>query len=517
MDSPLSILTPQAPRPDRLPGRGPAAGAADTADEPGGFARALTVAAATRATPDAAAGPALGGADADANAAAVTTEAPAPDVVIPVATLLLRRALSPERGAEAARPDARGRAAVAGAAGGADLAVSDVVEPEAAAGKSPRPESADTSDTLASAGTNTALMQWMLQMAPQPPAPVAAQPPQPAESARVGLGRQDGAALLQQALPVGLLGRPESASRDTDTRSSGLGARTAGSGVSAVEFPGVATRPAGVLSAASPDAAAAQAAFPGHKPVDAVGAVPLPVAAAPSDAARVVDPLQPKASTASATSAADAQALLPSAAQSVAAAAVATSTASVTPAGSPVVAPAQTWIQTPVTQPGFSNEVVVELVRRVGQAEQGTQALTLHLNPVELGPVSVSIELNGSAARIEFGASEALTRHHLEAALPGLTEALRDEGVSLTHSGVHEASKESLAASAAGGQASGGTGSDGRQRGEALFDGRSGYGERAPRRETEVFSIDGRAAAGARAPVALVPSPGRAGRLDLFA
>lgn len=524
MDSPLSILTPQAPRTDRLSGHGPAAGQPDATAGPGGFARALTAAAATSTAPDAAAGPALGGAAvpgaaADASAAAVTAEAPAaatPDGAIPVATLLLRRALAdaramPERGAEAARPDAHGRAALAGAAGGADLAGSDVVEPDAAAGKSPRPESADASGTLASAGTNTALMQWMLQMAPQPPAPAAAQPPQPTESARVGLGRQDGAALLQTGLPAGLLGRPEPASRTTDTRASAPGARTADRGVSATEFPGLAIRPASMLSADAPDAAAVRAAFPSRTPVDAA----VSAATAPADAARVVDPLQPKALTASASSAADAQALLPAAAQS--AAATATPTAMVTPTGSPVVAPAQTWIQTPVTQPGFSDEVVVELVRRVGQAEQGTQALTLHLNPVELGPVSVSIELNGSAARIEFGASEALTRQHLEAALPGLTEALRDEGVSLTHGSVHEASKESLAAGAAGGQGSGGTGSDARQRGEALLDGQSGYGERAPRRETDVFSIDGRAVASGRTQAAPAPSSGRAGRLDLFA
>lgn len=217
----------------------------------------------------------------------------------------------------------------------------------------------------------------------------------------------------------------------------------------------------------------------------------------------------------STTAAADAQTQLPAAAQLAAMGAVPTS--SVVPAGAPMVAPAQTWIQTPVTQPGFSDEVVVELVRCVGQAEQGTQALTLHLNPAELGPVSVSIELTGSAARIEFGASEALTRHHLEATLPGLTEALRDEGVSLTHSGVHEASRESLAASAAGGQGADGAGSDARQRGEGLFDGRSGHGDRPPRRESEVFSLDGRAMAGTRAAASVAPPPGRAGRLDLFA
>jgi flagellar hook-length control protein FliK len=202
----------------------------------------------------------------------------------------------------------------------------------------------------------------------------------------------------------------------------------------------------------------------------------------------------------------------------VAAAAVAVPPTGVVMAqGSPVVAPAQTWIQTPVTQPGFSDAVVVELVRRVGQAEQGVQSVTLHLNPEALGPVSVSIELNGNAARIEFGASEALTRHHLEAALPGLTEALRHEGVSLTHSGVHEASKEALAANATEGQASGGAGSDPQQRGEALFDGRSGHGEHAPRRATAVFAVDGHTVTSTHVPTSLGPAPGRAGRLDLFA
>jgi flagellar hook-length control protein FliK len=207
-------------------------------------------------------------------------------------------------------------------------------------------------------------------------------------------------------------------------------------------------------------------------------------------------------------------------AQALIAAASAAATATVTPAGTPVVAPGQTWIQTPVTQPGFSDEVVVELVRRVGQAEQGPQSLTLHLNPVEMGPVSVSIELQGRDARIEFGASEALTRQHLEAALPGLAQALLEEGVSLAHGGVHEASRESLTAGAAGQGASGSTG-DGRSRGaESLQDGRSGQGDRAPRHETQMLSLDGRSVvAGGAAAVAdaLGPSPGRAGRLDLFA
>jgi flagellar hook-length control protein FliK len=515
MDSPLTILTPQTSRADRLPGRGPDAGAADAGGDPGGFARMMAAASIADA-PGASAVP-QGSSDAAAGAVAADTTK---DAATPVSPLLLRaladartdarpdlRVQSQRGEADASRMGARGRSGTAAVAGEADTASSDAVDPAAEASKPLGPERADAAGAAASPGAaQTSLMQWMLQMAPQPPAPVPAQSTQAAalsESARVGLGRQDGDSLLQSALPAGLLGRPELAGREVDDRGAARGARSARSGAPAAGF----SVDAGAAAASAVESPALAAALPRESVAQAAASV------GPTEFARPKDSAVPKDFATST----DIQALQPAAAQAAAATLVSTVSAN----GSPVVAPAQTWIQTPVTQPGFSDEVVVEMVRRVGQAEQGTQSVTLHLNPVELGPVSVSIELTGSAARIEFGASEALTRHHLEAALPGLAEALRDEGVSLTHGGVHEASKESLAIGAAGGQASGGSGgagSDTRQRGgEAFFDGRSGYGERAPRREAEVFSIDGRAVAGARAPDALGQATGRAGRLDLFA
>lgn len=188
--------------------------------------------------------------------------------------------------------------------------------------------------------------------------------------------------------------------------------------------------------------------------------------------------------------------------------------------GAPVAAPAQTWIQTPVTQPGFSDEVVVELVRRVGQSEQGLQTVTLHLNPQALGPVSVSIELSGPAARVDFGVSEALTRQHLEACLPGLAEALRAEGVVLVHGQVHEASPQALAEAAAGASTgSASTGSDARARGDAAMDGqgRSSSGERQDHREAAPVRSTDPAATGLHAPGVRGSVSGRAGHLDLFA
>ena len=391
---------------------------------------------------------------------------------------------------------------------------------------------ADATDPVATAAvatSGTALMQWMLQMAPPVATPVPAPVGTAAEPGTPGLGRQEGGALRQTAVPAGLAGRfelAELANQDKTARGDGAGR-------------------AGPLEAARANSASERGARPARDPglpgvdrkdVDRKGGALLATpAAAPAsisggghvpapqeDRGSSAGPLESTRGTARAPAEGGGAAAGPDP-QALLSAVPAVATPSATAGGSPVVAPAQTWIQTPVTQPGFSDEVVVELVRRAGQAEQGRQEVTLHLNPAEMGPVSVSIELHGSTARVEFSASEALTRHHLEAALPGLNEALRDEGLSLTHSRVHEASRESLAASAAGGPGSdptgsGGAGSDARARSDAFADARSGgYGERAPRRPADLFSVDGRAVGASREPLSIGPSPGRVGRLDLFA
>ncbi|MDZ7857645.1 flagellar hook-length control protein FliK [Sphaerotilus sp.] len=486
MESSLSLLPSQTSRAERPIGRARESEGADAAGDPGGFARALTEATSTEAAPD---GPAAAAAQEAGDRAAMPVQPGSAG-----ARTASHRVLD---GADAV--DAAGQ-------GGAQDAVA----------RSPlRPARADDGDPPAASDTASALVQWMMQLplAPQPPAAPVRGGPDPQGAAAQKLS-------ARSAMP---LDRSDPASREAGAAFAGVvmsGSREAGPGagkaVGTTTATGLGEGPSGVAipvkTGTWPDTgASAHRGEPASRPPLAMAAPGGAVAAA-AEGARAAIPSEPRGT---AVSASDVLAVLPSAAQAAAAAAAATAVA--TPAGSPVPAPGQTWIQTPVTQPGFSDEVVVALVRDVGQAEQGAHALTLHLNPEELGPVSVSIELQGTAARIAFTASEALTRHHLEAALPALTQALQDQGVSLTEGGVHEASKESLAASAAGSQTSGGTGSDARQRSDAPFDGRSGYGERAPRWETEVFSVDGRAMAESRAPLANGPSPGRAGRLDLFA
>jgi flagellar hook-length control protein FliK len=386
----------------------------------------------------------------------------------------------------------------------------------------------EANDLPTTVATSTSLMQWMLQMAPPPATPLPA-PLQTAaaatESGQLELGHQEGDAPLPTVTPAGVPGRFDLVVPDRDLRGNGSGRSGKPETTRAMSADGAnaGERTNGAGQSSGPnrrfEVPSARTA-PTEDTVAAAGVLMTPIAPK-SPSPGPVDPVRPTVQE-SAQAAGSAATLTPeglvSAAQAMASVTAATPVAMA--GASPVPAPAQTWIQTPVTQPGFSDEVVVELVRRAGQAEQGRQEVTLHLNPAELGPVAVSIELKGSTARIEFGASEALTRHHLEAALPGLAEALQDEGLSLTHSRVHEVSKEALAASAAGSgdpTGSGGAGSDARARSEAFADGRSGFGERAPRRSTEVFTVDGRSVATSPAPASLRPKPGRAGRLDLFA
>lgn len=538
MDASLLFLSPQGFGPDRVAGRGTDLGAGAAPEAPGLFARALSDATEAGSEPapvPVSASALAAGATGATDQGTAPTNLPMP-VSLPRSTQIQMQmqlplampssasalATSPTAGPPRAAPIGPGiqlpgpgastaaahRVALADVAGVTDDVVSAVL-PEPSSPTSPSSPVEDDQEIGARSGPDMALMQWMLQMVPQAPVPTTPTTPV-AEPSSARPGLQQGAAQPLAVLAAGLSGRPESGGRDGPApRDTARGGSASVAGAA-----GVLTRTAGLATLktlALTDSEVRRVDSPARATV--AGGTPA-VALAPSRMETVTS----NALSGWSAPTADTQTLSPAAAQAAAAAAAAP-TAVAASAGSPVSPSAQAWIRTPVTQPGFTNEVVVALVRDVSQAEPGSHALTLHLNPEALGPVAVSIEMQGSTARIEFLASEALTRQHLESALPELHQALQDHGVSLTQSGVHEASKESLDASAAGSQTSGGAGSDARQRGDTPFDGRSGYGERAPRWETEVFSVDGSAMAdaNARAQASRGPSPGRAGRLDLFA
>jgi flagellar hook-length control protein FliK len=88
-------------------------------------------------------------------------------------------------------------------------------------------------------------------------------------------------------------------------------------------------------------------------------------------------------------------------------------------------------VGTPEFAPGLSAEVTVML-------RDGLQEARLQLNPAEMGPITVQIQIEGDNARINLSAEQAPTRDALEQALPTLASTLRDNGLTLTGGGVFE-------------------------------------------------------------------------------
>jgi flagellar hook-length control protein FliK len=115
----------------------------------------------------------------------------------------------------------------------------------------------------------------------------------------------------------------------------------------------------------------------------------------------------------------------------------AASTAATATAGAPQDASSTTaaHVRAAVGSPEFPQELGVQLSVL---ARDGVQQAELHLNPAEMGPVSVQIVMDGTQAHIDFGADVAATRHAIEAGLPELASALRDAGFTLAGGGVSQ-------------------------------------------------------------------------------
>lgn len=144
------------------------------------------------------------------------------------------------------------------------------------------------------------------------------------------------------------------------------------------------------------------------------------------------DDAGPVATTARAGS--DSAFMLPAGPEPAAAAAAANASAgsgSVTSAEAPVAAS----VPVPMESPDFAEAFGVQVSLL---ARDGVQEAELHLNPAEMGPVSVQIVLDGERARIDFGAQAAATRAAIEASLPELAAALRDAGLTLAGGGVSQ-------------------------------------------------------------------------------
>ena len=118
---------------------------------------------------------------------------------------------------------------------------------------------------------------------------------------------------------------------------------------------------------------------------------------------------------------------------------------SATPAQGPVgspgtsaaapTAPTTLTLAEPVTSPLFAGALGAQLSLL---AKDGVQTALLQLNPAEMGPITVQIALNGTAATVEFEATRADTRDVIEASLPALAGAMQAAGLTLAGGGVFE-------------------------------------------------------------------------------
>jgi flagellar hook-length control protein FliK len=90
-------------------------------------------------------------------------------------------------------------------------------------------------------------------------------------------------------------------------------------------------------------------------------------------------------------------------------------------------------VPTPIGQPAFAQDFGQRVVLL---ATGGVRSAELALNPAELGPLRVSIEVRGQDASVVFTAGAAATRTAIEEALPRLREMFAQQGLNLADASV---------------------------------------------------------------------------------
>lgn len=100
---------------------------------------------------------------------------------------------------------------------------------------------------------------------------------------------------------------------------------------------------------------------------------------------------------------------------------------------------ASTQIATPLHHPAWPDE----LGQKVSWiATQQNQSAELHLNPPQLGPLDITLKMNGDQASALFSSPHAAVREALENALPRLREILADNGITLGQAMVSDQSAQ---------------------------------------------------------------------------
>lgn len=121
--------------------------------------------------------------------------------------------------------------------------------------------------------------------------------------------------------------------------------------------------------------------------------------------------------------------------------------------------PTVVHMPTPVDAPDFSQVLGAQLSVF---AKEGIQQAELHLNPADMGSISIQIAIDGDQAKVDFGADSAATRQLIENGLPELAAALRDAGFTLSGGGVHSQAQQQASREREGGSSGRGPGERGR-------------------------------------------------------
>ncbi|MDD2700490.1 MAG: flagellar hook-length control protein FliK [Sideroxydans sp.] len=96
---------------------------------------------------------------------------------------------------------------------------------------------------------------------------------------------------------------------------------------------------------------------------------------------------------------------------------------------------AQATITTPLNQAQWADDFSQKVT---WMATQRTQSAELHLNPAQLGPLEVSLKLNGDQATLQFTSAHAAVRDAIEQSIPRLRDMLADSGISLGNTTVSD-------------------------------------------------------------------------------